>query len=524
MFDVLRTRIDGLDAILAGGVRYPEGGAAFMFLTGGAGSGKTVLGLEMVGRHWLDAPDGSTCLYYSVEHTPRSLYRKLAFDFGYYGTDAEVRLLPEEVAHKLVLEARTAHGTSRLVLTQATPASLADDGGGGSVDIDWILAEVENHGVAGPVGMVCVDNVGLLLTDLDYFGKRRALLATRRKLMRLGVHGVFVQETTDARDLKMPSAEEFSTDILMELSFQNQGGQFKARTLEITKARHQYYYRGPHHFSIAGRGVIRDTYLGARNERGPGVHIYPSVAAQLSIARDNHGGEIPPRGYEVLDVGHPALLEGFLDATGPTSGSSIALLAEPGTRYTYLGMRFLAAACARGEHSLLVSTKEDRDALQRIAWRELALREHVLDAERRFRPELRTLYLHPEFISAGKFTWDLMRFVGTDGEPEVSRMVFDNIYRLEDRFPLLAGQKFMIPALIDMLRYRKVTPLFIDLIPPGCAAGTAKFDPARYMVQFDHVLHLFLRERDGVVEHCLKVLKSSTGVFTRDAVVIDYAR
>src|SRR5690606_11012189 len=136
------------------------------------------------------------------------------------------------------------------------------------------------HRLAGPVAMACVDNIGLLLTDLDYFGKRRALLATRRQLMATGVHGVVVQETTDERDLRMPSAEEFSTDLLIELGYQTETSSFKARTIEILKARHQYYYRGQHHFSIAGRGVLRDSYLGARNERGPGLHVYPSVAAQ----------------------------------------------------------------------------------------------------------------------------------------------------------------------------------------------------------------------------------------------------
>ena len=47
--------------------------------------------------------------------------------------------------------------------------------------------------------------------------------------------------------------------------------------------------------------------------------MYPSVAAQLSIARDTHSGAVPRRGTEVLDVGHPDLIAGFLDGTGPTA-------------------------------------------------------------------------------------------------------------------------------------------------------------------------------------------------------------
>ncbi len=239
MFDVLKTGIDGLDAILGGGIRYPAGGAAFVFLTGGAGSGKTVLALELAARAWLEVDDGSTCLYYSVEHTPRSLYRKLAHDFAFYGTDAEVERLPQEVPHKLVLEARRDGRRSRLVITQANPAALESAQTGSSIDIEWILAEIANHGIAGRVKVACVDNIGLLLTDLDYYQKRRTLLATRRQLMDSGVHGIFVQETASPGDLRMPSAEEFSTDLLIELSFQTEYTQFKARTIEIAKARHQ---------------------------------------------------------------------------------------------------------------------------------------------------------------------------------------------------------------------------------------------------------------------------------------------
>jgi KaiC/GvpD/RAD55 family RecA-like ATPase len=521
MFDVLKTGIDGLDAILAGGIRYPSGGAAFVFVTGGPGSGKTLLGLELVARQWLAVEDGSTCLYYSVEHTPRSLHRKLAFDFGFYGTDAQIEVPDQEIPQKLTLIARRGAAQSRLVITQAHPATLDDSGQGSSVDIDWILAEIANHGLAGRVAITCVDNIGLLLTDLDYFGKRRALLATRRQLMSTGVHGVFVQETTDIRDLKMPSAEEFSTDLLIELGYTSESTAFKARTIEIQKARHQYYYRGGHHFSIAGRGVLRDSYLGARNERGPGLHVYPSVAAQLSIARDTHAGRVPRRGTEVLDMGQTDLIAGFLDRTGPTAGSSTVILAEPGTRYTYLAMRFLAAGCKAGESTLMVSTKEDADALTRIAENEPELGAACL-RDGAFVEMFRVLYLHPEFISAGKFTWDLLQFTEPDGRHHVTRLAFDNIYRLEDRFPLLAGQNFMIPALLDMLRYRNVTPLFVDLVPPGSAKGRSPFDPARWMVTFDHVLHLFLREEDGQHRTYVRILKSSTGRFTRRAMRIDF--
>ena len=105
MFEIVKTGIDGLDAILGGGIRYPTDSAAFVFTTGGAGSGKTMLALEMLTRAWLAGEDGSTFLYYSVEHSPRNLYAKLKVDFDFYGVEADITELEQEVAHRMCVEA-----------------------------------------------------------------------------------------------------------------------------------------------------------------------------------------------------------------------------------------------------------------------------------------------------------------------------------------------------------------------------------------------------------------------------------
>jgi len=87
---------------------------------------------------------------------------------------------------------------------------------------------------------------------------------------------------------------------------------------------------------------------------------------------------------------------------------------------------------------------------------------------------------------------------------------------------LLANQNFMIPALLDMLRFRGVTPLFVDLVPPGSAKGRRDFDPATYMTNFDNVLHLYLEDEDDAPRPYLRVLKSPANQFTRRARPIDY--
>lgn len=527
-FATLKTRIDGLDGILGGGIRYPDDSAVFLCLAGGPGTGKTLLALELIVRAWLATADGSTFLYYSVEHSPESIAKKLSADFDWFGIGAQIRVLPREVPGRLVLETGDGETTSRLVLTQARPASLQQKSARGTtVDIEWILAEIENHGRAAPVHMVVVDNVGLLLTDLEYFEKRTALLETRRRLLDNKIHGIFVIEEAHPRDLRLPSAEEFSTDLMVHLSFREEATDFKARAIEITKARHQYYYRGVHHFSIAGRGITRDVYLGARNERGPGMHVYPSVAAQLSMARDQAQFTVPGRGEQPIGLGHPDLDAAFLEASGPTSCSSTVLLAEPGIRATLLALRFLAAGLRNGERVLFVSTREDRDAIRRICQREAVLRV-CLKPNGQFADDFRVVYLHPEFIAPGKFTWDLVRLCQgghAAGAPRpVVRMAFDNIYRLHDRFPLINEQRFLIAAILDMLRYQGVTPLFIDMVPPASNDASARFDPSPYLVGFDNVLHLFFTADDYGSRPYFRVLKSMGNDYVQEPVAIEWRK
>lgn len=528
MFEFLKTGIDGLDSILGGGIRYPAESSAFVFATGGAGSGKTLLALEMLTRAWLSGQEGSTFLYYSVEHSPRNLVAKLSADFDYYGTDQEIIELEQEVEHKICLETESPNGRTRLILTQAQTGGLqSSDETSLRVDVDWILAEIGNYDLGQKVGMVCIDNVGLLLTDLDYFGKRAKLLATRRSLMAKQIHGIFVQEETDSRDLRLPTAEEFSTDVLIRLSFEQAAADFKLRVLEIQKARHQYYYRGTHHFSIAGRGIQRDVYLGARNERGPGIHIYPSVAAQLSLARDSAGFKVPSRGTEPIDLGHPDLNSAFHPDYRPTTNSSTVLLAEAGTRCTYLALRFLAIAQEQNEPALMVSTKEDREALRMICTESEAL-QPILDSQtKNFNQDFRLLYLHPEFISAGKFAWDIMRIAqgghGQSDEAPMSRLVFDNIYQLGNRFPLLANQHFMVRALLDLLRYEGVTPLFVDIVPRSQTPGGMAFDAAPYMMTFDNVLHLSLDDSEkGEARPMIRALKATGRESIQNAIPLRY--
>ncbi len=92
----------------------------------------------------------------------------------------------------------------------------------------------------------------------------------------------------------------------------------------------------------------------------------------------------------------------------------------------------------------------------------------------------------------------------------MSRLVFDNIFELGSRFPLLVNQHFMVRALLDLLRYAGITPMFIDLVPRSATPGQPAFDAAPYMTSFDNVLHLSLNDSEpGEPKPVIRALKAT---------------
>ena len=535
MFETLKTGIKELDLILGGGLRYPKDSAAFAFITGGPGTGKTILGLEIMTRCWRAREEGGGLyLFYSVEQGPLELQRKLEYDFGhYFGHPGEVRVRRDGLVKKVLIEIDAPRGgVNRLVLLQANPAALQVETENirPTMDIEWIRAEIQNLSRADNVIMVGLDNVGLLLSDLKYMQKRASLLQIRHDLAEKGIQGIFIQEESDNRETRLPSPEEFSADLLLRLNFIDLQARFKARMIEVEKARHQYYYRGLHHFSIAGKDTKGQQYLGARSERGPGVHIYPSIPTQLSMIRDLSRQRRPPRGPERLAFGVTELDGAFTPGKGPLAGSSTMILAEPGGRLSCFLLHFCRAGIGGGEGTYLISTKEDEDAIRRICQADPELADSLLAGKGgSFHPSLKMRYLHPELIPPGKFTWDIIDFVEEKvedlGLPRAEgrgrRLVFDNIYRLRERFPLLQEYEaeFLVLSLLDMLRTQGVTPLFVDLVTGLEGKGAAGEDCLnKYSSRFDNLIHLFPARREGGSLAACRVIKAVGCEFRREVI------
>ena len=103
-------------------------------------------------------------------------------------------------------------------------------------------------------------------------------------------------------------------------------------------------------------------------------------------------------------------------------------------------------------------------------------------------------------------------------------MAFDNIFQLHERFPLIKDQRFLIAAMLDMLRYEGITPLFVDMVPPGGGKTMSAFDPSTYLVGFDNVLHVFFEHDTQGSRPFFRVLKSVGNDYVGDPLSIEWRR
>ncbi len=490
--DIFRTRIDGLDALLNGGIRYPKDGSAFVLLSGAAGTGKSLLALELTARAFFESREAESWhFYYSVEQSAQELRDKVLHEFERFGEPFEIEQVESPFPRKVHLRI----GQSNLLITKVDTTSPADPTEARfEVSLDWIVRELENYSATYEhVRLVCIDNLSLALSELDDRERRRSLVVLRSVLMRQKIHGIFVVESqagaTSSGRIARGLAEQYSADVLIRLGYRLYDKYFKERYLEILKARNQYYYRGPHHFSIVGVDH-EGQRLGARGERRPGIHVYPSVPAQLSMLRDASPGRLPRRGTTSLPFGVPQIDQALSGGNGPGLVGNTASLLVVNHEYTgtVMSLHFLAAAVEAGERALYVSLNEDEDAVRLICRTHEKL-SGLLDGDG-LNPLLAIYHLRPEYITPGKFLRDIEDHIRNrqpgangNGGDAIERVVFDNIYQIRWKFPLLQNVRILIPAMIDYLRFSLVASLFVDVADRAPRRGS------RLSGMFDYAVH-----------------------------------
>ncbi len=467
----LPTRIDGLDLLLGGGgLRFPQQGSVFMVILGGPGTGKTHLALELAVRTLGAATERGAChIYYSFDQGPSELHAKLREDFDFYGLDAQWRRIvgtiesPDHAAqvHEFAPPAPAPERYLALASLRESPREMVAGGARLFERLDRDLAAMVR--AAAPVGsrlaprLVAIDNISINAFD-DGIQARSALQSIRQQLADRRLHGIFVVETPgDGSSRAAFTAAEYAADVIIELGYHRVGDQFKERSIEIAKARHQFYYRGAHHFSIVGRneGVL----FGGRGARPPGVHVYPSVPTLLSHLdyQQSKQARAAPR---------PPIPFGLDDLHVP-HGSVTGLIGPPSRATTahWLALRFLLAGSGTG---LLITLRETRDELAAVA------REWFGDAANR----LAIIGYAPEYLSAGKFMKDLYDEIlelEAAGR-RIERAALWGIGHLKNAFPLLNESRLFLPWLSTFLKKQGIASLRVEAPHQVQAAGTVSGD------------------------------------------------
>ncbi len=302
------TGIKGFDEITFGGL--PQGRPAL--IVGGAGSGKTVFGMEFLVRGALQF--GETGVFMSFEETESDLVKN--FDsIGFNLNDLMARKLL--FIDFVYIERKEIEET-------------------GEFDLDGLFVRLESAINEIGAKRVVLDTLEALFSG---FTNEAVLRAELRRLFRwLKEKGVTVVITSERgiNTLTRYGLEEYVADCVILLDTRMEE-QIATRRLRIIK------YRGSKHGS--------NEYPFLIDENGISIMPITSLRLDYRVSRDRI-----PTGIERLDN----MLNG-----GYYRGSSILVSGTPGTGKSTLAASFARATCRRGVRCLYYSFEESPDQIIR---------------------------------------------------------------------------------------------------------------------------------------------------------------
>ncbi len=335
------------------------------------------------------------------------------------------------------------------------------------------------------------------------------------------------QSTFDESSRASTSAETYAADAVIRLGLTVLDGTFSERSLEIIKARDQFYRRGRHHFSI--RGLISGGFSGPSATDNPeetGMIVYPSLPTQLhTLSREGSDDVETPPGRR-WKLGIPSIDDAVLRANEGSRGLNAkeygylargtvaVLVADLDSVGTDLALHFAAQNSLNDHNWLYVSFHHEPHMLRKIArgyTQTTACADHLYNTIRysETRPG-RCLFFPPEYISESKLLHDIDRNIckykgKTVGGPPL-RVVVDDLFALDKRFTLLRDKDDFIAALFELFRRRGVTALVLDSVEVG--EGRNPLEQSVPAGMADHVFllrHVEFQTRTRKVFSILKI-------------------
>ena len=402
------TGINGLDEITGGGI--PRGRPTLV--VGGAGSGKTLLGMEFLVRGARDF--GEPGVFVAFEETARELATNVeSLGFDVPGLEAEKKL----VVDYIYLERSEIEET-------------------GEYDLEGLFVRLGLMFDEIGAKRVVIDSLEALFANLPNEAILRAELRRLfRWLKERGMTAVITAEA-GANRLSRHGIEEYVSDCVIFLDHRV-NNQIATRRLRIIK------YRGTAH------GTSEYPTMIGKN----GLSVLPISSLELDYDVS----------AERISTGVPALDEMF-GGQGYYRGSSVLVSGTAGTGKTTLAASFVNAACSRGESCLYLAFEESPSQIVRNMHSiGLDLGGYRQDGLLRFSATRST------FLGLEQHLVKIHELV-EESQPDV--VIMDPVSNL---VPVGTPSEItaMLSRVIDYLKQRGITALFTNLADPGHQEETA---------------------------------------------------
>jgi circadian clock protein KaiC len=435
------TGIQGLDEITGGGL--PSGRPTLV--SGGAGSGKTLFGLEFLVRGATQYSEPG--VFMAFEETIPDLTKNaasLGFDLGRLVADKKLFLDHVHISRSEIAET-------------------------GEYDLDGLFIRIADAVRRVGARRVVLDTIEALFAELP---NPRILRAEIRRLFgwlkEKGLTTVITAERDRPDKLTRHGIEEFVSDCVIVLDHRIRE-EISTRRLRVVK------YRGSTH----------------------GTNEYPFLI-------DEYGISVLPLSSLRLDHAAPAAristgidrLDGMMGGKGFYRGSSILMSGTSGTGKTSVAAHFVDAACRRGERCLYFAFEESPRQVVRN------MRSIGIDLEPWVRKGL--LQFHAARPTLGGIEEVLLVTHKHISSFQPSVVVVDPITNLLT-VSTLNEVRSMLTRLVDFLKTLQITAIFTSLTAAGGSLEASEADVSSLM---DTWLLLKAIEVGGERNRALYVLKS----------------
>ena len=398
------TGIDGLDQVTGGG--FPRGRTTL--IAGGAGSGKTLVGMEFLINGALKFDEPGVCMTFeeNVEEMVQNL-ASLGFD-----VDALVK------AKKLVID---------YVLVERHDIEET-----GEYDLEGLFIRLAHAVDSIGAKRILLDTIEVLFSGLENLAVVRSELRRLFRWMKdRGITAVVTAEA-GAEMLTRHGLEEYVADCVVTLDHRVKE-QVSTRRVRVVKYRGSTHGTNEYPFLISNRGIS----------------VFPITSLGLTYEAST---ERVSSGIEGLDR--------MLGGKGFYRASSVLISGTAGTGKSSLAAAFVNAACARGERSIYFAFEESPSQILRN------MSSVGIELERWIKKGLlRIVASRPTTVGLESHLAGMHRDID-EFKPAVA--VVDPITNLVS-VGEMSAVKGMLTRLVDYLKMKGVTALFTNLNVEGVA-------------------------------------------------------